>query len=167
MSLFNFFKTEDESKKYSSLHNQLIKEYPNLPEKSLVLTGCMAGLMARVAFVDFHLDPRELDKMRQLMGSWDLPNEINIDQVAEMAVKHIDEMSGLENHLYVHPLKECLSKDDRFKLVRSLFCLAAADGEVESIEAEEIRTIVKGLELSSQHYLAARAEVVEFLKSLK
>ena len=166
MGLLDFFKTEEETQKYSELHNKIKEEYPELDEKSLILTGCMAGLMARVAYVDFDLDPKELEQMPLLMDKCELPKEIDSKNLVKIAVDHIEQMAGLENHLYVHPLRDLLSKDDRFKLVRSLFCLAASDGSVDGVEAEEIRTIVKGLELSNQHYLAARAEVSEFLKAL-
>ena len=47
-----------------------------------------------------------------------------------------------------------------------LFVIAASDGNVAAIESEEIRVISKGLELTNQHFLAARAEVADFLKAL-
>ena len=52
-------------------------------------------------------------------------HQINIIPVVDMAIKNIKEMAGLENHLYVHPLKELLSKEERFAVVRSLFLIAS------------------------------------------
>lgn len=169
MSLFSFFKNSSEVdvKKYSSLHDKLEKEYPFLSEEELVITGCVAGLLARVAYVDFELDPSEAEQIKKTLTDWNINPHVHTELIATIAIKHIKEMAGLENHLYVHPLKEFLTQDERFKVLQTLFVLAASDGEVAALESEEIRTICKGLELSNQHFLAARAEVAEFLKTLK
>ncbi len=169
MSLFDFFKGEDKEqvKKYSQLHYILEKEYPQLSESELVITTCVAGLLARVAYVDFHLDEGEILQMKESLKNWKFTGEVCSEFVSKIAIEHVKEMAGLENHLYVHPLRDHLSKDDRFRVLQSLFLIAASDGNVESIESEEIRTVNKGLELSTQHFLAARAEVAGFLKALK
>jgi uncharacterized tellurite resistance protein B-like protein len=169
MGFLDFFKGEDSTQlnKYSKLHNQLITEFSNLSEKELVISSCIAGLLARVAYVDFKLDSEEVKQIQNSLKSWNLNDSINTDNLAQMAINHIQEMAGLENHLYVHPLNDHLSKDEKYKVLQSLFLLAASDGEVEAIECEEIRLITKGLELSNQHFISARAEVIEFLKALK
>jgi uncharacterized tellurite resistance protein B-like protein len=169
MGLFDFFKGESNTQvtKYSKLHNQLKSEFPNLSEKELVISGCIAGLLARVAYVDFKLDSAEVDQIKKSLSTWKLNDTLNTNDLAQMAINHIQEMAGLENHLYVHPLNDHLNKEEKHKVVQSLFMLAASDGEVESVECEEIRLITKGLELSNQHFISARAEVIEFLKALK
>lgn len=172
MSLLNFFKSQEHVDKYSQLHSILGKEFPMLGEKELVLTACIAGLMARVAYVDFHLDSKEQVKIIEILHQWKSshPNEkiaIDMEQVAKIAISHVKDMAGLENHLYLTPLKDHMTKDERFSIIRALFMIAASDGSVEAIEAEEIRSISKGLELSNQHFLAARAEVSDYLEALK
>ncbi len=87
--------------------------------------------------------------------------------MANIAIVHIQEMAGLDNHLFYGPLKKYMTKEHRFEVLKSLFLVAASDGSVDGVESEEIRGICKGLELSSQHFLAARAEVVDYLKALK
>jgi uncharacterized tellurite resistance protein B-like protein len=169
MSIFNFFKNEnkDEVQKYNKLYSSLQVEFPNLAEKELVITSCIAGLLARVAYVDFHLATEEVEKMDDILNKWGFCFDVQASDVAQMAIKHIKEMAGLENHLYVHPLKNHLSVDDRYRVLQSLFLIAASDGNVDGIESEEIRLITKGLELSNQHFLAARAEVAKYLTALK
>lgn len=169
MSIFNFFKSsnEDEINKYSKLHKSLEVEFPELSEKDLILTSCIAGLLARVAYVDFHLDVEEAKKIEDVLGQWGFGFNVNSSNVARIAINHIKEMAGLENHLYVYPLKEHLSHDDRYKVLQSLFLVAASDGSVDGVESEEIRLITKGLELSGQHFLAARAEVAKYLTALR
>ena len=169
MSLLNFFKGENKTQvtRYSKLYDRLSSEYKDLSEKELVIASCVAGLLARVAYVDFNLDPNESKEIERVLSQWKFNFSIDSKHVSQMAIKHIKDMAGLENHLYVHPLKEILSKEERYSILQSLFLVAASDGSVESIESEEIRLIAKGLELSNQHFIAARAEVSEFLKSLQ
>jgi len=169
MGLFDFFTADnnDDVSKYGKLFESIQKEYPDLPEEKLVLTSCIAGLMARVAYIDFDLDENEVIQMKKNMGQWKIADNIDQEQVVQMAVDHIIELAGLENHLYVHPLKSFLNKDERYKVLQSLFLIAASDGSVDNIESEEIKLICKGLELSNQHFIAARAEVVEFINALR
>lgn len=169
MSFLNFFKNNPESeiKKYSNLYHKLEKEFPELDENELILSSCISGLYARVAYVDFDLDDLELKKIEELISNWNFGNNLSSSTLAKMSIDHIKEMAGLENHLYVYPLKNKLNAEDKFNVLKSLFLVAAADGSVDSIESEEIRLITKGLELSNQHFIAARAEVADFLKALK
>jgi len=169
MGMFDFFMpvNESEVRKYGKLYDSLKLEYPNLAEDKLVTTSCIAGLMARVAYTDFHLDDKEVEQMAKSLAGWKISDDINQAQVVAMAVEHIKEMAGLENHLYVHPLKTTLTKDERYKVLQSLFLVAASDGSVDNIESVEIKVICQGLELSPQHFLSARAEVVEFINALK
>ena len=72
MGLLDFFKNEDQAevKKYSGLYDQLSQEYQQISEKDLVVLSCIAGLMARVAYVDFDLHDNEVKKMKELIKSW-------------------------------------------------------------------------------------------------
>lgn len=169
MGFFDFFQAKDEKQihQYGTLFESLQKEFPAISEENLVLTSCVAGLMARLANTDFHLDPKEIEQMKTNLKDWQIDEQIDQDVVVKMAVDHIQELAGLENHLYVYPLKTRLSKEQRYKVLQSLFLVAASDGTVDNIESEEIKLICHGLELSSQHFIAARAEVIEFINALR
>lgn len=170
MPFSDFFKNiggaDKQVQQMSSLFKELQREFPNVAEDDLLKASCVAGLFARVAYVDFDLDSSELAKIEKLLDKWKLKG-IEPKSVSDIATNHIKEMAGLENHLYVKPLNELMNKDERFDTVKALFLIAASDGSVESVESEEIRLINKGLELSHQHFVAARAEVKDFLKTLK
>lgn len=169
MGFYDFFRTgerESTVKQYSELFSTLKNEFPSVEEEKLMTASCIAGLFARVAYVDFDLDSKELKKMEALIKTWNFFG-IESETISKIAIEHIREMAGLENHLYVKPLNTLLDKDERFNIVKALFLIAASDGSVDNVESEEIRLINKGLELSVQHFIAARAEVVEYLKTLK
>lgn len=170
MSLFKFFQGVEEKQveSYNKLFESLSREYPDMAEEKLLELSCIAGLLARVAFVDFNLDEREVELIKKLIKDYNFSDlDIDSEIVSSMAIAHIKEMAGLENHLYVHPLKKSFTKEQRYEVVEMLFLVAASDGEVEAVESEEIRLIVKGLELSHQHFVAARAQVAEYIKALR
>ena len=170
MSIFDIFsnygKSDKQVESYNKLFIKLRKDYPDADEDSLVIMSCISGLMARVAYVDFKLDEAEKEKIITILKEWNIHPSFNSEEIAKMAIHHIKDMAGLENHLYVHSLNKALNTDERYQVLQSLFLIAASDGEVENLESEEIRTICKGLELSRQHFLSARAEVASYLKAL-
>ncbi len=167
MAFWEIFKKEVEDSGHSQLRNELREELPELSDEKATEVACIAGLMARVAYVDFKLEDRELSHIKSSLKEWtNLEDEV-VQRISDVAIRHIRELAGLENHLYVYPLREILDKQQRFNIVEALFALAAADEVVENIESEEIRLIATGLELSDQHFLAARAKVIGHLKALQ
>lgn len=167
MAFWDIFKKEVKESNQSQLYEELRRELPDLSDEKATIIACVAGLMARVAYVDFKLDAGEVIHMNDVLREWTEFDESTVELIAQTSVRHIKEFAGLENHLYVYPLKNTLDRDSRFRLVEALFALAAADGSVENIESEEIRIICKGLELSDKHFLSARAKVAKHLRSLQ
>ena len=169
MGLFDFLKqaNQEQSDKYTSLFKTIKANHPELTEDVIVKISSIAGLLARVAFVDFHLHDDEIKKIESILAEYDNQLKISSKELAQIAIEHVKEMAGLENYLYTASLREVLDRDERFDVLKLLFLVAASDGSVEDVETEEIRLITKGLELSHQHFVAARAEVVDFLRVLK
>lgn len=162
-----FSNKKETGKEQSSLYYELQNRYPERNENDLIKLTCIAGLFARVAYVDFDLDDNEKIHMNKVLNEWSDFSKEEIESIVDIAINHIKELAGLENHLYIYRLKEILDRDARYKLIESLFALAASDGVVENIESEEIRIIVKGFDLSDKHFLVARAKVSDKLKALK
>ncbi len=167
MAFWEIFKKQAEESNQSELFYELKKELPDLEESELIKIACVSGLMARVAYVDFKLDASELAHIGEVLKEWTDFDQQTIDKISQLAVRHIKELAGLENHLYVYPLRDVLDRDSRFKIVEALFALAAADGSVENIESEEIRMISKGLELSDKHFMVARGKVAKHIAALR
>jgi len=173
MALFNLLKKtitskviqEDTSYKY--LFDKIDKAFPGIEENDLLLSACISGLLARVMYADFEAHEKELEQMRTVLDEFSFSPNIDSKVVTNIATEHIKEMSGLDNHLYIEPINKLLSKEKRFKVLKSLFIIAASDGNVDSVETEEIRRIAKSLELSSQHFIVAKSEVNEYIGALK
>lgn len=146
---------------------QKIKDLlPDSSEEELIKIACISGLLARVAYVDFKIDKNEVVLMQKVLKDWTTLSEQDIDVTVNLSLEAIQELAGLENHKYCGPLNDILSQEQRYELLEALFALAAGDNTVENIESEEIRLIAQGLRLSHQHYISARATVINKLKAL-
>jgi len=167
MSFWDLFSNKNETKKdQTSLYYKVKENFPHFNDEQLTRVTGISGLLARVAYVDFHFDPKEKIHMHKALTEMTNFTNEEITSITDLSVKYIKELAGLENHKLVHSLKEVLDRNSRYDLVQALFYLAASDGVVENIESEEIRIIVKGLDLSDKHFLAARAKVSDKLKAL-
>jgi len=159
--------TSNSQEKVSQLHQKIVQLFPDKEDEEVVELTCLAGLLARVAYVDFDLHENEQKKIEEaLIQRCHLPKE-EAKRVSSLATEEIKELSGLENHLYCHPLTKQASDQKRYSILECLFQLAASDGEVSNLESEEIRQISTSLLLEHKHFIAARAKVLDTLASLK
>jgi uncharacterized tellurite resistance protein B-like protein len=140
---------------------------PNAEEKDIVVATCIAGLLVRVAYADLKISESEQDKITESLEKWTGFDKNLVSAIAQIAKVEMEDLSGVENHLYCDPLNNFLSDRDRSELLKCLFAVAASDGDVEAIETEEIRQITRGLNLEHQHFVAAKFTVAEKLKALK
>lgn len=150
----------------SQLHEKIFKRLPSHSEENVLIITCVAGLLARVAFIDFDFDARERESMSQALKELDVSDE-EVQVIIDIAIDEIKQLSGLENHLYCYPISEMLSVEKRYQIVQALFNLAASDDGVSEKESEEIRQINTGLLLEHKHFISARAHVLDKLDSLK
>lgn len=149
------------------LHQEVINLLPQYDEEKQLLLACIAGLMARVAYVDFHVHESELKYIEGSLVKWMELTEKEAQVVSSLAISHIKDLAGLENHLYCHALNNILDNTEKYKLLESLFAVAASDGEVEHNEVEEIRQIAHSLTLEHKYFISAKATVIDSLNSLK
>ena len=146
---------------------KLEKTSPELNQEDTIKFTCISGLLCRVAYADMEVT---VDESKEIISI--LKNELGVSQViaekiTNLSLEQTKELSGIENHRYTGPLCESLSREERYQLLKSLFLIAASDGNADNLECEEIRIISKGLKLEQKHYAAARASVKDFLGSLR
>jgi uncharacterized tellurite resistance protein B-like protein len=169
MGFWELFKNEKQSSETnnSRLHDKMRKLLPEHPEQMLIKDACVAGLMARVAYIDRHIDEGEVETMKGALKEWTKLNEAEIKAIVTLAVDEIKDLAGLQNHKYCHPLNDYMDNDQKYEIIETLFAVAGGDGQVAENEVEEIRLINKGLRLEHKHFISARATVLDKLNSLK
>ena len=167
MAFWDIFGTNEKDKhQHGIIHYRLKQLMPDATEEDLIRVACIAGLLARVANVDLKITTDEKEFMKTAMLDWSGLDSKLVEVVCKIAIEEIQELSGLENHLYGQGLRESMDQDDRYRILEVLFAMSAADGSVDNLESEEIRTIAKSLHLTNQHFIAARATVMEKLAAL-
>jgi uncharacterized tellurite resistance protein B-like protein len=170
MKFFDVFKARNYSSNeniYGKLYEKLSLELGQNNEKEILKCACIAGLMARVAYIDFKVNPKEKLFFHSALKNWTNFSNSEITLISEIAIEQIKELAGLENHKYCQYLNEILSNDEKYDLLESLFALSASDEIVQGDEIEEIRLIYKGLRLEHKHFLSAKATVLNKIGALK
>ena len=90
MDFMKFFKSQtEETEKYGRLFNKLKKVYTDTSEDNLLKLSCIAGLFARVAYVDLHLDINEIKKMKELLSDWSRLDELETDKITQEGLAEI------------------------------------------------------------------------------
>jgi uncharacterized tellurite resistance protein B-like protein len=171
VSLWNKFKESlsgIRSESFSSrLHQKINESFPQYEEDFHLKAACLSGLMARVAYADMNICTKEEQIITHSLKTWLEMSEEDSLRLAKLCLDEVKDLAGVENHLYCLPLRETLPEEERFKILETLFAIAAADENIENHENEEIRNIQKGLLLEHHHFVAARAQVIKYLGSLK
>ncbi len=167
MSFWDLFSVQTQENKTSGLQKKVQELFPDKEENQHILMTCVAGLLARVAYVDFEIHENEQEHMVCALKAWANISNQEASNLSTLAIDEVKALAGLDQRKYCTPLNELLSNDDKFELLKCLFHLAASDGKVENHESEEIRLINTAFLLEQRHYVAARATVKEYLGALK
>lgn len=172
MKFWDLFKTpsSEEQKNFSRLHDKIAPLFPPQGDEEddpIIKIACLAGLLARVAYIDFDIDEQERKKMKAILQDAAHLTFEEARAVVDIAIEEIKDLAGLENHKYAHPLNDLLNTQERYDLLLALFAIAASDGTISDSESEEIRLISMSLNLEHHHFVTARANYRQFLGFLK
>ncbi|MCB9063160.1 MAG: TerB family tellurite resistance protein [Halobacteriovoraceae bacterium] len=166
LDIFRIKNTEDQQKLHRIYH-KINELYPNHSDEEKALVSSLAGLLARVAFTDLNIDEEEKEVMAKSLSKWTSFNSHEVTAIIELASSEIKNLAGLENHIYCQYLRDKLTNEQKYNVLKALFQVAAADGTADNLESEEIRNISKGLLLEHKHFISARATVKESLGVFK
>ena len=161
--VINFFKTLgpefEPDNNNGTLYNKLSEFLPEVDQEELLKLACISGLLARIAYADLEIVSGEEESIKKSLRVWGNISDNEIQAVVTLVVTETKNLAGLENHKYCSPLIEILSETERFELLKSLFRIAAGDGNISNLESEEIRSISTGLGLTHRFYIAAKVAV--------
>lgn len=116
-----------------------------------------AGLMARIAGVDFTVSQEETAVMGEVLESmWGLSKD-QAKLVAE--ISHHRVFRGLDGVRLVKGFNDHTTVPERREFLNCLFAVANAADQTSFDEIEEIRSIAKGMELSHQDFIDAKLAI--------
>jgi uncharacterized tellurite resistance protein B-like protein len=114
----------------------------------------MGGLLAYVARVDNAVTASERDTLEQtLQHGWGI-SDVSAALVAEVALSEI--AAGLDFFRLTSEFAAITSEEERAHFLDALFAVAAADGQVSVAENSEISRIAYSINLTRDHFSAAR-----------
>jgi uncharacterized tellurite resistance protein B-like protein len=151
-----------------SLINQCIKYFNHEPHPHEIESIFLAAIIARVVTCDGVIDNNEKTFLKsELERFFGINEKIKAEEITDMAIKWSKEFSQLENQVISNYFRKNYNREQNYLLLKLLFRCSAIDEEITNLESEELRLIAHSLDLSPQHFLAARAEFKEHLLSLK
>lgn len=128
-----------------------------MPDSEIRKLCLAAGLMARVAGVDHVVSSEETKVMSGvLQRHWTLTEE-QAQLVAEISHHRI--FRGLDSVRLVKRFKDLTTRTERKEFLHCLFEVANAADQTSFEEIEEIRSLVKGMDLSHQDFLDAKLAI--------
>lgn len=136
------------------------------PEQARYLAA-FAYVLARVAHADLHFDETETSSMREIV---ELLAELSPEEselVVEIAKSQARLLGGTENYVVTREFRKMTTREQKGKLLESLYAVAAADGTISAAESHEILAIAEELGFTRPEALALRSAYREHLAELQ
>jgi len=169
MSLLNKFLNSLTSKPNSKLdlQHQIEELLVGESEEVVLKLTAMSGIMARVIFSNLKVEATEIKVSADILAQDFSLDQYKIEALLKLAIHHVESFMDRDFYQYNKIINEIMDTNEKYKFLVSLFKIAASDGSVENTESEDLRYITQGFNLSHQHFIAARAVVVDYISALK
>ncbi|RTQ98709.1 TerB family tellurite resistance protein [Halomonas nitroreducens] len=129
-----------------------VGEPPEKGEPTLALAT--AVLLCEVARADYHLDDRELARLREVLGQRFVLDLSALDALLAQAREEVD--TAVDHHRFVSSVREHCDYNERFELVRLMWSLALVDGHKDPLEEHRIRRLAELLHVSHGDFIRAK-----------
>ncbi|WP_231758155.1 TerB family tellurite resistance protein [Microbulbifer elongatus] len=124
------------------------------PEKDVRMIS--AALMAEIATADQKIDDRERSTLLQLLMSHYQLDQETAQAMVERALSERNEATSL--YEFTQTVNDHFSERDKYLLVKQMWQVAFADGEIDAFEEHLIRRVAELIYLPHGLFTRARAE---------
>ncbi len=139
----------------------------SLPPEESRFVAAFAYLLARIAGADLRFEDTEQAEMARRIEHFGGVDAEQAKLLAEHAVHMAEMHSSSDDHLVARAFGEMSSREERLKLLRCLYAVAAADDNISTREDNEIFEVGRTIGASREDVVALRAEFRAYLGSLK
>lgn len=115
-----------------------------------------AALLAEIATADQHVDEREHQALVQLLQDHYTLDSDTAQALVERALKQRHEATSL--YEFTQAVNDQFSDTDKYQLVKQMWQVAFADGEIDAFEEHLIRRVSELIYLPHGLFTRARAE---------
>lgn len=120
--------------------------------------AAFAYVLARVAHADLEIDEAETRKMQEVVARIGRLGEEEAILAVEIAKSQARVLGGTENYVVTREFRRISSPEQRRQLLECLYAVAAADGSISGVEAQEIQSVAEELGLSRDEANSLRAK---------
>lgn len=119
--------------------------------------AAFAYVLARVAHADLRIVESETEEMQRIVVSLASLSEEEAALVVEIAKSQARLLGGTENYVVTREYRRLSSREQRGRMLRCLYAVAAADGTISTVESAEISAVAEELGFTRQEANAVRA----------
>ncbi len=146
---------------------QLEPSLETLPPEEARLAAAFAYLLARIAGADLRIEDAERASIAQRLERF---GEMSAEQsrlLADTAVRVAELRGGSDDHLVARAFRDMTERDERLRLLRCLYAVAAADKTISTVEDNEIFEVATAIGIARSDVIALRSKWKEYLGSMK
>ena len=133
------------------------KEEQNQKLDSSLLDNACAALLVEIAFADKDFDDTEKDSLRETLVKTYGLNEGEIEEIIQDADKSVEESTSLYG--YTRIVNDEFNYEDKLDLIRNLWKVAYADGNLDKYEEHLLRKISDLIHVSHSDYINIKLEM--------
>jgi uncharacterized tellurite resistance protein B-like protein len=134
---------------------QLAKESAQDPEHALQLAAC--ALLFEMVKADFEISASELESMRSAVKSVMAIDDGTADTLIELARQESQDATSL--YQFTRLINDNYSHEQKRKLIKALWMIAYADGQVDKYEEHYLRKLIDLLYISHSVFIQTKLEV--------
>lgn len=139
---------------FQSLANDLTESSAEQNSEEVTIEVACAVLLCEVMRADGHFDQQEQAKLALLLVEQFNLNEDEVKQIIDQAL--IQSEQATDFYRYTSKINEHFTIEQRITVVKQLWNMAYADGELASIEEHVIRKIADLLHLRHGEYIQTK-----------
>ncbi len=115
-----------------------------------------AALLVEVAVIDNDFDPQELNALKTILTDECGVSASEVDQLVELARKESLEATSM--YQFTRQVNDHLAYDQKYQLIRQMWRIAYADGNLDKYEEYIIRKVSDLIHLSHGEFIRAKQE---------
>ena len=133
------------------------KEEEHKELDSSLLDNACAALLVEIAFADKDFDDTEKDSLRETLVKTYGLNEEEIEEIIQDADRSVEESTSLYG--YTRIVNDEFNYEDKLNLIRNLWKVAYADGNLDKYEEHLLRKISDLIHVSHSDYINIKLEM--------
>ena len=113
-----------------------------------------AALLIEVATIDQHFDERELRTMHKILQEKFSISEQECQELTELAQKEVEDASS--TYQFTRLVNDNCDREEKFNLIKGMWSIAYADGELDKYEEYIIRKVSELIYLDHSEFIRAK-----------